>query len=161
MNAEARERVVSTPRQAVTCQTSYGRRSLGRGPAALLSRSSQLRRRIEFALLGRRKCPWDGLRPVELTARRRLSPLPWPQVPRPTIAALSRSSVDVLPRRSPYGKTRLCGGMWVLLDMSTKRRGLYITYTPTRAADGSDGERTPWDAMSRRGKGVKSPPDQF
>ena len=46
--------------------------------------------------------------------------------------------------------------MWVLLDMSTKRRGLYITYTPTRAADGSDGERTPWDAMSRGGKGVKS-----
>ena len=44
--------------------------------------------------------------------------------------------------------------MWVLLDMSTKRRGLYITYTPTRAADGSDGERTPWDAIPRHGKGV-------
>ena len=44
--------------------------------------------------------------------------------------------------------------MWVLLDMSTKRRGLYITYTPTRAADGSDGERTPWDAMHRIRKGV-------
>ena len=40
------------------------------------------------------------------------------------------------------------------LDMSTKRRGLYITYTPTRAADGSDGERTAWDAMHRDGKGV-------
>ena len=48
--------------------------------------------------------------------------------------------------------------MWVLLDMSTKRRGLYITYTPTRAADSSDGERTPWDAMSRRGKGAKLMP---
>ena len=44
--------------------------------------------------------------------------------------------------------------MWVLLDMPTKRRGLYITYTPTRAADGSDGERTPWDAMPRRRKRV-------
>ena len=44
--------------------------------------------------------------------------------------------------------------MWVLLDMSTKRRGLYITYTPTRAADGSDGERTPWDAIPRGGKSV-------
>ena len=69
------------------------------------------------------------------------------------IAALSRS-VDVLPRRSPYGKAHLCGGMLVLLDMPTKRRGLYIAYTPTRAADGSDGERTPWDAMppnSQRG----------
>jgi hypothetical protein len=39
----------------------------------------------------------------------------------------------------------------------TERRGLYIAYTPTRAADGSDGERTPWaDAMPRTGtKGVK------
>ena len=50
----------------------------------------------------------------------------------------------------------MCGGMWVLLDMPTKRRGLYIAYTPMRAADGSDGERTPWDAMPRHGKGVKA-----
>ena len=49
----------------------------------------------------------------------------------------------------------MCGGMWVLLDMSTKRRGLYIAYTPTRAADGSDGERTAWDAMPRGKKRVK------
>ena len=52
----------------------------------------------------------------------------------------------------------MCGGIWVLLDMSTKRRGLYITYTPTRAADGSDGERTPWDAMPPNRKGVKVQP---
>ena len=38
--------------------------------------------------------------------------------------------------------------MWVPLDMSTKRRGLYITYTPTRAADGSDGERAAWPPFS-------------
>ena len=48
----------------------------------------------------------------------------------------------------------MCGGMWVLLDMPTKRRGLYIAYTPMRAADGSDGERAAWTPFSVAGKGL-------
>ena len=51
--------------------------------------------------------------------------------------------------------------MWVLLDMSTKRRGLYIAYTPTRAADGSDGERAAWDAILRGREGVNLFRHQF
>ena len=46
--------------------------------------------------------------------------------------------------------------LWVLLGMPTKRCGLCIAYTPTRAADGSDGERAAWDATCPgMGKGLK------
>ena len=49
------------------------------------------------------------------------------------------SSYTVMPTRPRHRTARLRGGLWVLLDMHTKRRGLYMTYTRMREADGSDG----------------------
>ena len=41
--------------------------------------------------------------------------------------------------RSRQSFARLCVDVWVTDNSSTKRRGQYIAYTVTRAADGPDG----------------------
>ena len=71
---------------------------------------------------------------MELPARRCSYTLAWPRVPRPTFLVESRSSDENVPTRSRSLKARLRSGVWVILDMSTKRRGPYIAYTLTRAA---------------------------
>jgi len=57
--------------------------------------------------------------------------------------------------RSRPSLARLCSVVWVPDYISAKRRGRYIALTAVRPADGSDGERTAWDAMAQAGKEVK------
>ena len=48
---------------------------------------------------------------------------------------------------------RLCVGVWVTDNSSTKRRGQYIAYAVTRAADGPDGMEARGRPFSAGGKG--------
>ena len=59
---------------------------------------------------------------------------------------------------------RLCVDVWVTDNSSTKRRGQYIAYAVTRAADGPDGMEARGRPFSVGGKGllgIRGAPGRF
>ena len=68
---------------------------------------------------------------------------------------MSRSPLKKIFQRSRQVFARLCVIDMITLKVPTKRCYASITYTDTRASDGSDGDGRPSAAIPRHGKGVK------